>query len=115
MLAYLAPFLLLVGLRLALQGQHGLRRQIFPFLLVLLTLYTGFRFEVGCDWTGYLNQWNVQEVTGVAASWARPEPLWWGLIALLQYLDLSYPWLNVASSALFFFGIWRLGRRQRHA
>lgn len=57
-------------------------------------------------------QYGLQQGAGFEAAWAQREPLWWITIELLQRLELSYPWLNVTSSAIFFAGIHTLARRQ---
>lgn len=110
---YLATFLLLILLRGALSASPALARQLFPFVTFALFLYSAFRFEVGCDWTGYLNQWQVQQSAGFASLFDRPEVLWWAIIAGVQASGLSYPWLNVASSAIFFVGVWALAKKQK--
>ncbi|MEW5423397.1 EpsG family protein [Amorphus sp. 3PC139-8] len=77
-----------------------------------LFLFTAFRFEVGCDWSGYLNQWNNQEYSSFDLALTKTEPVWWAAMDALQAAGLSYPWLNVFSSALFFLGVHAAARRQ---
>lgn len=109
---YLGLTNVLFLLRYALARAHGLSRQLYyPFLLALF-LFAAFRFEVGCDWSGYLNQWYVQEYSTYQDALLRSSPAWWSMIQGLQDLGLSYPWLNVASSAIFFLGVHALARRQ---
>ncbi|MEM6460776.1 MAG: EpsG family protein [Pseudomonadota bacterium] len=85
---------------------------MYPVLLLLLFIFSAFRFVVGCDWSGYLHQWNVQETSTFQDGFSSLEPTWWAMIHGIQYLGLPYPWLNVASSAIFFLGIHVLARRQ---
>jgi len=75
-------------------------------------VFSAFRFEVGCDWSGYLNHWNFQKYSTLDFALTNREPAWWALVQGLQSLGLSYPWLNVASSAIFFAGVHVLARRQ---
>ena len=112
MIIYVTISNLMFLLRYALKGKNRIRMQIYPILLALLFIFSGFRFEVGCDWTGYLSQWNRQELSTLQFALLDSEPTWWALIHGLQFLDLSYPWLNVASSAIFFLGVHILARRQ---
>jgi len=56
---YVAVFNLMVVLRLALANAIRMRGQLYIPLLIALFLFSAFRFEVGCDWTGYLNQYRV--------------------------------------------------------
>lgn len=78
--------------------------------MALLVLFSLFRFEVGCDWSGYYNQY-YRGITSEEISAFR-EPLWWALIYIFNYFELSYPWLNVAAGLMFFWGVNVLARRQ---
>lgn len=112
MIIYVALFSLMMLLRYSLKGRRRGRGQMYTILLVLLFLFSAFRFEVGCDWIGYLDQWNVQKASTIQQALQNVEPTWWVLMQGLQFINLSYPWLNVASSAVFFLGVHVLARRQ---
>lgn len=103
---YIAAYLGLLGLRLVDA------RSLYPVALVALFLFAAFRFEVGCDWSGYLNQYWVYADRPWAEALAERESLWALLFVLQGELGLVYPWINVASSALFFAGMHALARRQ---
>ena len=47
-MSYLATYLGLMGLRFSQV------RGLYPLVLLALFVFSAFRFEVGCDWTGYL-------------------------------------------------------------
>ncbi|GAB5508558.1 MAG: hypothetical protein Rhirs2KO_37210 [Rhizobiaceae bacterium] len=79
-------------------------------LLVVFFAFSAFRFEVGCDWSGYYNQYRLAETDPFGLRGL--EPLWRGLLLLTDLLDLEYPWLNVLSSAIFFAGVFAMARRQ---
>jgi len=98
--------------RLILARAARLRFSTYKLILFLLFLFSAFRFEVGCDWTGYLAQYEVQRGAGWEAALLHREPLWWLVIELTHRAGLLYPWLNVISSAVFFFGVHILARRQ---
>ncbi|MBY6016077.1 EpsG family protein [Qipengyuania gaetbuli] len=109
---YVAVFGAMILLRWALEGNAELRRGFYWALLFALFLFSAFRFEVGCDWTGYLNQYFVYRSRSPDELLDESEPLWVGLFMLLRSLGLSYPWINVLSSGVFFLGIHALCRRQ---
>lgn len=109
MVAYTLPFVLMIMLRLALHDRPNSRRLMFFFLAGALFVFTGFRFEVGCDWTGYVHHWHVADMTSI---WSRLEPFWWGLIKALHLVSSSYLSLNVAAAAIFFAGLYMMARRQ---
>lgn len=109
-MAYIAVNLVLFALR-ALAGLRG-RRYLYWPVLIALFLFSAFRFEVGCDWTGYLNQFHIAEYIGEDDLFALREGLWWRAILLVRAFELPYPWLNVVSSLAFFAGVHALARRQ---
>lgn len=88
------------------------RGQVYYIVLLLLFAFCAFRFEVGCDWSGYLNQWQAAGLLSSQGSQLQAEPAWWAMMRGIQNLGLSYPWLNVASAAIFFAGLHVLARRQ---
>lgn len=88
------------------------KRIVAMLLFLLLFAFSAFRFEVGCDWLGYVNQYNVQLASTVDDATLRSDPFWWLMIEMLIRLDLPYKWLNVVSSAIFFLGAYRLAIRQ---
>jgi len=112
MILYLVVAAALMLMRAALRGQPGTRRRIYGVTLVALFLFSAFRFEVGCDWSGYWFQFEAQRYAGFEEAFTRLEPLWWAIIEVIQRLGLPYPWLNVVSSAIFFAGVHVLARRQ---
>lgn len=85
---------------------------LYHILLLLLFIFTAFRFEVGCDWTGYSSQYQIQLGAGWRGALENAEPLWWLVIEITQRMGLPYPWLNVFSSIIFFTGIHIFARRQ---
>lgn len=80
--------------------------------LIFLFFFVAFRFEVGCDWTGYLNQYRVYGAVPFEALAQQAEPLWVGMFSIQTLWDLDYPWINVASSVIFFAGAHAMARRQ---
>lgn len=109
---YVLIFLLLVLLRFSLSGHRRLHQEVYYIVLAVLFVFTAFRFEVGCDWTGYYNQWQIQQSMPVAFALINREPSWWLTMFGLQQMGFDYPWLNVVSSLVFFFGLHAMARRQ---
>lgn len=103
---YVAGYVGMMLLRLArLRPGYGL-------LLWGLFLFSAFRFAVGCDWFGYLNQFELYGTVPLSEVMATREPAWTAIIAIQTGLGLPYPWLNVITSALFFYGVHRIAQRQ---
>lgn len=112
MYLYASITIFLFFLRYVLKDNSAARSQLYPIVLLLLFLFSAFRFEVGCDWTGYLHQWSIQEFGNPEVTASQTEPTWWVIIELLQRGGFLYPWLNVVSSAMFFLGVHAAARRQ---
>ena len=86
----------------------SLRRALYLFCLVGLFLFAAFRYHVGCDWTGYLNIFEIARDHDTAHS----EVAFWYVNKLLHYFELQYPYINVIAAALFFLGLHALAKRQ---
>ncbi|WP_223428810.1 EpsG family protein [Tateyamaria pelophila] len=99
-------------LRYALARQNGLRRQIYYIVLLALFLFSAFRFQVGCDWSGYYFQYLAAENIDWSVIKGTREPIWWAILGWIQNNGLPYPVANIVSSAVFFIGVHVLARRQ---
>ncbi|EMB17745.1 putative membrane protein [Rhodopirellula europaea 6C] len=77
-----------------------------------LFLFSAFRFEVGPDWTGYLNIFNIQRWSSYLEASTRSEPGYWILNQFILEMGWSYPWVNVFSSLVFFAGLHTIAKRQ---
>lgn len=111
-MTYVALTIGLFLLRYAVLGQPRLNRELYLVVLAVLFLFSAFRFEVGCDWSGYLNQYEVARGMSAEQAVQSREPVWWILLWLQHTLGLPYPWINVLSSLVCFAGIHVLARRQ---
>lgn len=109
---YNALFGGLVLLRAILPWRRKVDDSFYWIVLAILFLFVGFRFEVGCDWSGYLVHYRIQGDAGYEEALLRREPGWWALVETIEQFDLPYPALNVAVSVIFFFGLHALARRQ---
>ncbi|GAA6201281.1 EpsG family protein [Aquicoccus sp. SU-CL01552] len=99
-------------LRYALAGAQRLRRQVYYVVLLALFMFSAFRYQVGCDWSGYYFQY----LGAAGKDWSQivsgREPIWWAILAWIQGAGLPYPVANIVSSAVFFVGVHVLARRQ---
>ena len=109
---YLAIYALLAAIAFEMRKSPNGRHYTYPIVLGFFFIFAAFRFEIGCDWTGYLRHYHYGPLFEVDAISGYRDPLWWVFLSLVRATGLPYPWLNVAATALFFFGIHKLARRQ---
>ncbi len=111
-MTYIGVYALLLAAGAASIGQPRLRRQLYVILLVALFCFVAFRYEVGCDWTGYLVIYQTQGIQDMGAALRSREPLFQVANELLHRFNLDYPYINVIAAAVYFGGFHRLARRQ---
>jgi hypothetical protein len=99
-------------LRYALANAQGLGKKIYYPVLLGLFLFSAFRYQVGCDWSGYFYQYLAAENMDWSSIASNREPIWWVILTWMNASSLPYPVANIASSAVFFIGIHVLARRQ---
>jgi hypothetical protein len=99
-------------IRYALAKQRGARKQIYFVVLFSLFVFSAFRYQVGCDWSGYYFQYARAASFDWSTLTSIQEPIWWAILAWINASGLPYPVANVVSSAVFFVGIHILARRQ---
>ena len=93
--------------------RSGARLALYFVMLVGLFLFVGLRFRVGCDWGNYLGHYNGQgQFMAFEDAAAQSEPAYWLLLVSVIKLELPYPWLNIATAAIFFTGLHAVARRQ---
>lgn len=99
-------------LRYALARQGALRKQLYFFVLAALFVFSAFRYQVGCDWSGYYFQY----LQATSFEWSSitdiREPIWWAILGWIKDMGWPYPVANIISSAVFFLGVHILARRQ---
>lgn len=88
------------------------RGLVYWLALAALLLFVGFRFWVGCDFSGYLVNWEIMANAPMGEALLYEEPAHWALIALLSAWGLPYTALNVVAAGIFFAGFHALARRQ---
>jgi hypothetical protein len=97
---------------LRFMARAGGSHLLYWLVLLGLFLFSAFRFRVGCDWIGYHQNFAIGSTISFADAFSNPEPLWWAIQVAFNQAGLSYPWINVFTSAVFFFGMHELARRQ---
>lgn len=106
---------ILIGLFLLAYGagqRPQARNAIYWLVLIGLFLFSAFRFRVGCDWSGYYNNFIAGARLDYEAALSGREPAWWVIQVAFNEFGLPYPSVNVLTSALFFVGIHSLAKRQ---
>ena len=91
------------------RGKSSLRNQFYYIWLFGLFFFVGFRYRVGCDWTGYLK---IFESSYLREDSATTEQGFWTINRLLHDFDLDYPYINVIASGAFFLGLHQIAKRQ---
>ncbi|MCV2877667.1 EpsG family protein [Sedimentimonas flavescens] len=109
---YLLITMMLFMLRYMLMRKSRARDQIYSVILFGLFLFSAFRYEVGCDWSGYYYQYYRAFEKSLTTIVSEREPIWWLILSRLSLHEIPYPWINVVSSAVFFVAIHVLARRQ---
>lgn len=112
MLFYLAVYLVIVVMRLAMGEYARTNPGIYRVILVALFLIAGFRFEVGCDWGGYIAQLDQETQRGLGQTLANREWLWFLFLHFVARVGLDYVWINVVAAAGFFVGVHVFAKRQ---
>ncbi|NOT40909.1 MAG: EpsG family protein [Alphaproteobacteria bacterium] len=97
-------------------GSAGGRQNTILFVLALaaLFLFVGFRWQVGCDWTGYLNIFEITRLASVEEVLAGREAGFGLLNVLLHSFELDYFWVNAAGALFFFVGLYFFARREQN-
>jgi hypothetical protein len=111
-LIYLALYAALLLAGLLSLSSAPLRRALFPLVVLLLFAFVAFRYEVGCDWSGYENNYYLAEYLTTEEAVTGPEPGYWLLLTQLHSFGLEYPYLNVLLAIPFFYGLARLAVRE---
>lgn len=109
---YLGLTNILFLLRYALARRSEARVQIYYPVWFGLFLFSAFRYQVGCDWSGYYFQY----IGAANFDWSTlttiREPIWWAILAWINQVGLPYPVANILSSTVFFAGVHAMARRQ---
>jgi hypothetical protein len=109
---YIVFALFLFALSYGTLGLKKLRRQLYFPVMLGLFVFSAFRFQVGCDWSGYYFQYVAADYVANDLIAGLSEPIWWIIVRWVKEQEFIYPTINVISSAIFFFGVHVLARKQ---
>lgn len=102
--------LLLGGLISAYRAR--VRRVFATGAIILLFVFVAFRFEVGCDWFGYMLNFESQRYDTLENALLKKDPAFWIASHVLHRLGYEYPYINVLFAIPFFWGLGQMARRQ---
>jgi hypothetical protein len=112
LLFYLAVYLIIVVMRLAMGEYARTNPGIYRVVVLALFLIAAFRFEVGCDWGGYIAQLDQEKQLGLIQTLANREWLWFLFLHFVARVGLDYAWINVVAAGAFFAGVHVFAKRQ---
>lgn len=107
-------FLVFVSIALAglLFSERKLQQLLLIPFILLLIIFAGTRFQVGCDFWGYgMRFLHAPPLDNIASFLQREEPLFLLLTSWVKSVGLEYMWLNLFSSIIIFTCIWRFAAR----
>ncbi len=72
-------------------GKRPTRKLLYFVALIGLFIFAAFRYEVGCDWSGYFNNFLAQQYATFEDALQRRSPAFWGALDIVHALGLEYP------------------------
>ncbi|MDC1150376.1 EpsG family protein [Gammaproteobacteria bacterium] len=112
MLTYFGTYITLLSSAWAGRNAKTIRIILYWIILIGLSVFVGFRVDVGCDYGTYQNHYAYGSERAFAKALSGLDPGHWLLISLLNYLGFHSQSLNIVASALFFIGLHFLAKRQ---
>lgn len=109
---YILVTLSLFALSYVTLRARRMRLRMYWPVFAFLFLFASFRYQVGCDWSGYYGQYESANLVARNLIANLSEPIWWTIMGWLKGQNLYYPWINVIAGAIFFAGVHVLARRQ---
>ena len=100
-------------LRYVLKKDNLARNQIYYIILLLLFLFSSFRYQIGCDWSGYYYMFlKTKNYEWSQINSSNRDIFSFAIFYLIHKLGLSYPYVNIIYGLVFFIGVHVLARRQ---
>lgn len=109
---YILVALLLFALSYTTLGARRVRERLYWPVFAFLFVFSAFRYQVGCDWSGYFYQYDAADFVAAKLIAELNEPVWWLIMRWVKEQGLYYPVVNLISSGIFFAGVHVLARRQ---
>lgn len=85
---------------------------IYYFLILILFFFSAFRYQVGCDWDGYIHSYLNSSGINLSDIINLRDPIYYTILFFMHKFDIPQPFVNIITSAIFFIGINSLAKRQ---
>lgn len=106
-------FMLLVPITMALT--HPVRQQksytVFWLYFIVLLVFCGFRFEVGADWGGYKNIYDINRYMGFNGALINSEPGFFLLNKVSDSLGFGFSGVVFVGSLIFLYGCFSYAKK----
>tara|TARA_Y100000992_G_scaffold302681_1_gene278328 strand:- start:5089 stop:6135 length:1047 start_codon:yes stop_codon:yes gene_type:complete len=113
MVYFVSYFLLLFATYI---GRHGAEVQkiLYYFFLFFLFCFSGFRYEVGCDWKVYNVIFDYDSAVYAFRDGGSLEIGYYLTMIWLKKFGLGFQALNIITSGLFFLGLHAIAKREKY-
>lgn len=102
---YFGVFFGLLVIHFATFNDKHVQRFAFWMCIVLLLVFVGLRFEVGCDWNNYYRWHGITSQWGWFEVLATSDIFYFGLNKFVHSFDGSFLWMVLFVAAIFFAGL----------
>lgn len=109
---YVLVALFLFAVSFTTLGARRTRARLYWPIFAFLFIFACFRYQVGCDWSGYFFQYEAAGLVWQGQDSRFNDPLWWLVMSRTKAAGLYYPMVNVIAGGIFFAGVHMLARRQ---
>lgn len=109
-ISYLVIYIVISALSFICLGKFN--RVFYWLSLIFLIVFSAFRYEVGCDWATYREVFELYSSYTLSEIWLEREPGFFLLNKIVNELGLSFVYVNVTSTIIFFFGLHQIFKRQ---
>ena len=109
---YIAITIFLFLLRYVLKNDNVARNQVYYIIFLALFLFSTFRYQVGCDWSGYYYMYLKVIEYDLNKVIASKDPISHLVFYFVNKMGLPYPYVNIPFGIIFFIGIYMFSRRQ---
>lgn len=95
-----------------LKNEQLVRNQFYYVILLVLFLFSTYRYQVGCDWYGYYKLFIKMPKYDFITAITSRDPLSHLIIYLIETANLPYPYIYIPFGIIFFVGIHILAKKQ---
>ena len=81
---------------------------IWYFVIFVLVLFVGLRFETAGDWSTYLNIFNYHKTIPLVAIFKEPDLLFYLFNWIFANINLNFTYINIFFSIIFFYSLSKL-------